>query len=45
VLGRAELAALFDQVLVLDKGKMLEQGEFERLKSSGGGLSKLLMAG
>ena len=45
VLGRAELAALFDQVLVLDKGKILEQGEFERLKNNGAGLSKLLTAG
>ena len=38
-------AALFGQVMVLDKGKILEQGEFERLKSNGAGLSKLLTAG
>jgi ABC-type multidrug transport system fused ATPase/permease subunit len=32
-------------VLVLDHGRVAEQGRFEQLKSSGGALQKLLSAG
>lgn len=42
VLGRPELAAQFDEVLVMDRGKLVEKGEFGRLRESGQGLSKLL---
>jgi putative ABC transport system ATP-binding protein len=44
VLGRTELASMFDRVLVMDHGKLAEQGEFERLKGSGGAFHKLLLA-
>ncbi len=42
VLGRPELASSFDQVLVMDRGRLVEQGDFEKLKHGGGALSKLL---
>ena len=45
VLGRTELAAGFDHVLVMERGRLVEQGTFENLKDSGGALSKLLRAG
>ena len=45
MLQRNDLAERFDHVLVLDRGRVAEQGGFEQLKSSGGALQKLLSAG
>ena len=44
VLHRADLAERFDQVLVMERGKLTEHGRFEELKANGGSLHKLLMA-
>ena len=41
-LGRADLAREFDRVLVLDDGRLVEQGAFSELEQKGGALSKLL---
>jgi len=41
-LSRAEFAERFDQVLVLERGKLAERGAFEKLKCTGGALHKLL---
>jgi putative ABC transport system ATP-binding protein len=41
-LSRAEFADRFEQVLVLDRGKLAERGAFESLKGGGGALHKLL---
>ncbi|MEO7938128.1 MAG: ATP-binding cassette domain-containing protein, partial [Burkholderiaceae bacterium] len=46
VLNRAELAREFDQVLVLDRGKLVEQGSFSELvERSGGALHTLMNPG
>jgi len=39
-----EIAQRFDHVLVLERGRIAEQGSFEQLKGSGGALQKLLKA-
>jgi putative ABC transport system ATP-binding protein len=44
VLQRADLAERFGQVLVMERGKLTEQGRFQELKASGGPLHRLLMA-
>jgi putative ABC transport system ATP-binding protein len=44
-LQRNDLAALFGHTLVLERGRIAEQGQFEDLKRSGGALHKLLNAG
>jgi putative ABC transport system ATP-binding protein len=41
-LSRAEFSERFDQVLVLERGKLAERGPFESLKCTGGALHKLL---
>jgi putative ABC transport system ATP-binding protein len=41
-LSRAEFSERFDQVLVLERGKLAERGAFESLKCTGGALHKLL---
>jgi putative ABC transport system ATP-binding protein len=43
-LSRAEFSERFDKVLVLERGKLVEHGEFERLKVTDGMLHKLLNA-
>ena len=43
-LHRAGLANLFDRVLVMRGGKIVEQGAFEELRQSGGELKELLDA-
>lgn len=45
VLNRVELAEKFDQVIVMERGKLVERGKFADLKASGGALSKLMDAG
>lgn len=40
--GQLELSGNFDQILVMDDGKIVEQGSFEHLASNGGRLSQLL---
>ena len=44
VLNRADLAERFAQVLMMEKGRLVERGKFADLKSSGGALNKLLAA-
>ena len=44
VLSRPDLAERFNVVLVMEKGKLAEQGAFAELKSNGGPLHKLLVA-
>ena len=44
VLSRPDLAERFNVVLVMEKGKLAEQGAFAELKSNGGPLHKLLAA-
>jgi ABC-type transport system involved in Fe-S cluster assembly fused permease/ATPase subunit len=41
-LGRADLGQEFDRVLVLDDGRLIEQGTYEELEHAGNGLSRLL---
>lgn len=43
-LNRNDLAERFDQVIVLERGKLVESGSFAELKSAGGALRKLLSA-
>ena len=43
-LSRAEFSERFDKVLVLERGKLVEHGEFESLKVTDGMLHKLLNA-
>jgi len=43
-LSRAEFADRFEQVLVLERGKLAERGAFDSLKGGGGALHKLLNA-
>jgi ABC-type multidrug transport system fused ATPase/permease subunit len=42
VLQRQELSELFDQVLVLQHGRVAEQGRFAELRDNGGVLNELL---
>jgi putative ABC transport system ATP-binding protein len=44
-LQRNDLAERFSHVLVVERGRIAEQGRFADLKSSGGALQKLLSAG
>ncbi|HZE60763.1 MAG TPA: ABC transporter transmembrane domain-containing protein [Burkholderiales bacterium] len=44
VLSRPDLAERFGVVLVMERGKLAEQGAFAELKSNGGSLHKLLVA-
>jgi putative ABC transport system ATP-binding protein len=44
-LQRNDLAERFGHTLVMERGRLAEQGRFEELKSSGGALQKLLNAG
>ena len=44
VLNRVDLAERFAQVLMMEKGRLVERGKFADLKSSGGALNKLLAA-
>jgi len=44
-LQRNDLAERFGHALVMDRGRLAEQGRFADLKASGGALSKLLSAG
>jgi len=44
VLNRVDLAERFGQVLIMEKGRLVERGKFADLKSSGGALNKLLAA-
>jgi ABC-type thiamine transport system ATPase subunit len=44
VLHRADLAERFNQVLVMERGKITEHGRFQELKANGGMLHKMLMA-
>jgi putative ABC transport system ATP-binding protein len=44
-LQRNDLAERFAHTLVLERGRIAEQGKFEELKRSGGALQKLLSAG
>ena len=45
VLQRFELSELFDQVLVLEGGRVVEQGRFAELRNSGGVLHDLMAKG
>jgi len=45
LLHRASLAAAFDRVLVLDDGKVVEQGTFAELSAQDGPLSRMLQSG
>jgi putative ABC transport system ATP-binding protein len=44
-LQRNDLAERFDHTLVMERGRLAEQGRFDDLKSSGGALHKMLNAG
>ena len=44
VLNRVDLAERFGQVLMMEKGRLVERGKFADLKSSGGALNRLLAA-
>jgi ABC-type multidrug transport system fused ATPase/permease subunit len=44
-LQRNDLAERFSHALVMDRGRLAEQGRFADLKGGGGALSKLLSAG
>jgi len=41
-LGRADLAREFDRVVVLDDGRVVEQGPFAELEQAGSALTRLL---
>ena len=43
-LQRNDLAERFGHVLVLERGRVVEQGRFDELKQKGGALQKLLSA-
>ena len=45
VLNRAELASKFDQVLVLERGQLVESGRFDELAARQGHLHQLLKSG
>ncbi len=42
ILGRVQLAELFDSVMVMERGKIVEQGPFEELQSSNEHFQQLL---
>jgi len=42
-LGRADLAQAFDRVLVLDEGRVVEQGTFEELDREGTALKRMIV--
>jgi ABC-type multidrug transport system fused ATPase/permease subunit len=42
ILGRVQLAEQFDNVMVLERGKLLEQGSFVELQSSNAHFQQLL---
>lgn len=44
ILGRVQLAELFDSVIVMERGKLLEQGPFSTLQSSNEHFQQLLVA-
>ncbi len=44
ILGRVQLAELFDSVMVLESGRLLEQGSFESLRQSNEHFQQLLVA-
>jgi len=44
ILGRVQLAELFDSVIVMERGKLLEQGPFSALQSSNEHFQQLLVA-
>jgi putative ABC transport system ATP-binding protein len=44
-LQRTDLAERFDHALVMERGRLAEQGRFADLKSSGGALHKMLNVG
>ena len=44
-LQRNDLAARFGHTIVMERGRIAEQGQFEDLKRGGGALHKLLNAG
>ena len=44
-LQRNDLAERFGHTLVMERGRLAEQGRFADLKSSGGALQKMLNAG
>ena len=44
VLGRIQLAELFDSVMVMERGKLLEQGPFSELQSSNEHFQQLLVS-
>lgn len=45
VLNRTDLASRFDQVLVMERGRLVEQGRFDDLKARQGALHKMLTPG
>ncbi|TNF90770.1 MAG: ABC transporter ATP-binding protein [Gammaproteobacteria bacterium] len=44
ILGRVQLAELFDSVMVMERGKLLDQGSFEQLQSSNEHFKQLLLS-
>ncbi len=44
VLNRVELAERFSQVLMMDKGRLVERGKYADLRGSGGAMQKLIAA-
>lgn len=44
ILGRVQLAELFDSVMVLERGRLLEQGSFESLQQSNEHFQQLLVS-
>ncbi len=44
ILGRVQLAELFDSVMVMERGKIVEQGPFDELQSSNEHFQQLLTA-
>lgn len=42
ILGRVNLADQFDSVMVMERGKLLDQGPFETLRSSNEHFQQLL---
>lgn len=44
ILGRVQLAELLDSVIVMERGKLLEQGPFSTLQSSNEHFQQLLVA-
>jgi ABC-type transport system involved in cytochrome bd biosynthesis fused ATPase/permease subunit len=42
MLGRVQLAELFDAVMVMERGKLLDQGPFDEVKTSSTHFQQLL---